>query len=141
VPTHDTASQAALRAQAFYDVLGQEAALEENLGALLGYAKRSGLVVNEADYDRVESAPGGFVEQGGAIPFTGAHGDLRSFCELALLRMPFAALDSIQVRRNTVSAEAVEARLHFTLYLRSGGAPATRVTAVPVRSPDAVESP
>lgn len=119
------AASAAAHAEAFYEVLGEERLFEEHLGAFLNYAKRAGLTLAEADYDRAEDAKGKFVQQGLSIPLSGAYGDLRDFCETTLLRMPFVALDSIQLRRKSVEADALEARLHWTLYLRHVALPAS----------------
>jgi len=120
---------AAQRATAFSAALGEERAFEENLSALLGYAKDAGLTLAEADYDHATDPKAGLALEGIGLPLTGTYGSLRTFCETTLLRMPFASLDSIHLKRISVASDAVEARLHLTLYLRSG--PATTVRTFP----------
>ena len=128
------AASAAAHAEAFYEVLGEERLFEEHLGAFLTYAKRAGLQLAEVDYDRAEDVKGKLVQQGLSIPLSGAYGDLRDFCETTLLRMPFVALDSIQLRRKSVETDALEARLHWTLYLRHAALPPSSAPSVPTPS-------
>jgi hypothetical protein len=110
----------AQRAAAFFGALGEAQTFEQHLSALLGYAKDAGLTLAEADYDHAADPKGGLALEGVGLPLTGAYGALRTFCETTLQRMPFASLDSIQLKRGSVTADAVEAKLHLTLYLRDG---------------------
>lgn len=114
------AELATQRAQAFFKVLGDEHSFEQNLSALLTYAKDAGLTVAEANYDHATAPKAGMALEGVALPLTGTYSSLRTFCETTLQHLPFASLDSVQFKRSSVAADAVEAKLHLTLYLRNG---------------------
>ncbi|WP_413707129.1 hypothetical protein [Ralstonia sp. Ralssp110] len=122
VPGHalSRAELATQRAQAFFKMLGDEHSFEQNLSSLLTYAKDAGLTVAEANYDHATAPKAGMTLEGVALPLTGTYSSLRTFCETTLQHLPFASLDSVQFKRSSVAADAVEAKLHLTLYLRNG---------------------
>ncbi|GJG96670.1 hypothetical protein [Cupriavidus pauculus] len=130
--------RASQRAQAFAEMLGDERRFEQHLGDLFGYAKDAGLTLAQANYDHATDANGGFTLDGVGLPLKGNYGALRTFSETILLRMPFVSLDSIQLKRSSISADAVEAKLHLTFYQRgtisSGTTPAS-VVAPPMELP------
>ncbi|MFP3757701.1 hypothetical protein [Cupriavidus sp. SIMBA_020] len=112
----------AQHAKAFTDALANEQMFPQHLSALLGYAKDAGLTLAEADYDHASDAKGGLALQGVGLPLRGSYGALRMFCEATLMRMPFASLDAIQLKRGSIAADALEAKLHLTLYQRGTAA-------------------
>jgi len=54
------------------------------------------------------------------LPVKGPYQAIWQFAMQGLREMPFASLDEVSFRRDSIAEPAVEARLRFTLYLKDG---------------------
>jgi hypothetical protein len=108
----------------FRAALGRQADVEPRLATLFRIAAKTGLVLRQGEYKR------GFERNAQVhtyqidLPVKGSYAQVWQFALLALRAMPYAALDDISFKRDSIGEAAVEARLRFTLYLLDApGAP------------------
>jgi hypothetical protein len=121
---------------AFNDVLGDAGQSEELVGALFVQAKADGLTLTAGDYREgperpaVGTQPASAATQAGkstldvrvleaTLPLTGSYAQVRRFSEQLLVAMPFCALDSVKIKRDTEGNGSVDAKLQFSFFLRS----------------------
>ncbi|MFN0318455.1 MAG: hypothetical protein ACKVQA_25800 [Burkholderiales bacterium] len=81
-------------------------------------AEEQGLKLRQGDYRLHRDKEAGVVAYQMHYPVTGAYVALRAFIKRALEEFPALALEEVLIRRNSIGAQDVEARLRFTLYLR-----------------------
>ncbi len=81
-------------------------------------AETRGLKLRQGDYRLHRDRDAGVVAYQMHYPVTGSYAALREFINVALEEFPALALEEVQIRRNSIGATDVEARLRFTLYLR-----------------------
>lgn len=112
----------------FYDNLGEKAYAEQQLRTLFAIAAKNNLVLSQAEYKPAHDKNGGFHTYQVHLPVKGPYPAIRQFCEQVLLAIPFASLDEMAFKRESVGSPALEAKLRFTLYL-SGGSPLQRDAA------------
>jgi hypothetical protein len=110
-------SQNELRASQFYAALGQDGYAEQQLKAMFDIAGKDGLKLNQGEYKATYARNSDTVAYQIELPVTGPYPTIRQFCEEVLLAIPFAALDEISFKRETISSANLEAKLKFTLYL------------------------
>lgn len=103
---------------AFYGTLGDRYRSEDSLHSLFEIARASGLTLAKGEYKAVYDRNSEVYKYQVLLPVTGPYGAIRSFCEQALREMPYASLDEISFRRETVENGALDARLRFTLHLK-----------------------
>lgn len=103
--------------EAFYDALGEANYVEEQVKTFLALAAKNNLKLNTAEYNMAVDRNGKFRTYQAILPVKGSYRAIRQFCEQALLAMPFASLDDIGFRRDTIANTTLEARLRFTLYV------------------------
>lgn len=110
---------------AFYAGLGERRHVERELDTLFRLAERHGVEWSRGDYKESYDAAAGVYVYRLDLPVKGTDGAIWRFCTAAMLGMPYASLDEISFRRETIGDEAVEARVRLTLYLveRGGGLP------------------
>lgn len=108
----------------FQAMLGGTDHREELIRAMFVTAKRSGLVLAEGDYLGAPDKSGVYDALEVTQPVHGTYAQVRAYCEQMLLGVPFAALDSLQFKREGIGSETGEARLRWTYYLRSPTTPA-----------------
>ncbi|HEY8026814.1 MAG TPA: hypothetical protein VIF60_19900 [Burkholderiaceae bacterium] len=128
---HDAAPLAALapalpptqqHLQDFYDVLGETRYAEQQVKTLFAIAAKNSLTLNQADYKFAFDKNGIFHTYVISLPVRGPYTAVRPFCEQVLLAIPFASLDQIDFKRDSVNNPNLEAKLRITLYLdKSGG--------------------
>lgn len=104
---------------AFYDNLGDKHYVEQQLKTLFAIAAKHNLVLSQAEYKAAYDKNGQFHTYQINLPVKGAYPAIRQFCEQMLLAIPFASLDEMTFKRESVGAPALEAKLRFTLYLSS----------------------
>jgi hypothetical protein len=109
----------------FYDTLGERRYAEQQVKTLFALAAKSGLVLSQGEYKSAVDQNGRFHTYQVNLPVKGSYGAIWQFAMQALRAIPFASLDEISFRRDTIGAPAVEARLRLTLYLadQAAGAP------------------
>jgi hypothetical protein len=103
---------------AFHDVLGERRYVEQQVGTLFALAKKHGLTLAQGDYKSAVDRRGGFATYQVNLPVKGSYGAIWDFAIAALGAMPYAALDDISFRRDSVGQAGVEARVRLTLYLQ-----------------------
>lgn len=112
-------SQSEQRVARFYDNLGENSYAEQQLKTIFEIASRRSLVLNAGEYkSSYEKNSDTFAYQI-QLPVTGPYLEIREFCEEVLQTIPFAALDEVSFKRQTISTNNLEAKLQFTLYLTS----------------------
>jgi hypothetical protein len=109
----------------FYDTLGERRYAEQQVKTLFALAAKSGLVLSQGEYKGAFEQNGRFHTYQVNLPVKGSYGAIWQFAIQALRAIPFASLDEISFRRDSIGAPAVEARVRLTLYLadQAAGAP------------------
>ncbi len=106
----------------FYATLGDKRDAEQQLKTLFALAAKSGLSLTAGQYRAAIDQNGKFNTYQVSLPVRGSYRALWQFCLQTLATVPFAALDEISLRRETIGEPVLEARVRFTLYLKEGGA-------------------
>jgi hypothetical protein len=107
---------------AFYGALGQRRYAEQQLKTLFGLAAKSGLVLNQGEYKSARDRNARVNTYQVNLPVKGSYSAIWQFSLAALRAIPYASLDDISFRRDSIGDPTVEARLRFTLYLADDGA-------------------
>lgn len=114
-----TPSLAEARLTAFYDNLGELQYVEQQLKTLFAIAGKHNLSLSQGEYKRAYDKDGRFFTYRVILPVSGQYPAIRQFAEQVLLAVPFASLDELSFKRNTVNQTALAANLQLTLYLTS----------------------
>ena len=101
----------------FYDTLGERRYAEQQVKTLFALAAKTGLVLSQGEYKGTAEQNGRFHTYQVNLPVKGSYGAIWQFGMLVLRAIPFASLDEISFRRDTIGEPTVEARLRITLYL------------------------
>lgn len=101
----------------FYATLGERRDAEQQVKTLFALAAKTGLVLSQGEYQGAFEQNGRFHTYQVTLPLKGDYGTIWQFALLALRAIPFASLDEISFRRESIAEPAVEARLRLTLYL------------------------
>jgi len=123
--------------QDFYDLLGETRYAEQQVKTLFAIAAKNGLTLNQADYKLAYDKNGMFHTYVISLPVRGPYAAIRPFCEQVLLAVPFASLDQIDFKRESINDQNLEAKLRITLYLDKSdalpgaGQPETEKPAAP----------
>ena len=80
-------------------------------------AEKQGLKLRQGDYRLHRDRDAGVSAYQMHYPVNGSYAALREFINKSLEEFPALALEEVLIRRNTIGATDVEARLRFTLYL------------------------
>lgn len=105
------------RVSNFYAALGDSRYAEQQLKTLFAIAAKNNLKLNQADYRNTLDRNSGVTAYQIDLPVTGPYPDIRLFCEQVLRAIPFASLDQISFKRQTVNAGSLDARVVLTVYL------------------------
>jgi len=103
--------------QNFYSALGDVEQTERSLTTMFAEADKQDLVLDQAEYKLSYDKNGRFYAYSIKLPVSGSYAALRNFSTRLLLALPYASLDDISFKRRDSNQAALEARLHFTLYL------------------------
>jgi hypothetical protein len=101
----------------FTRVLGSPLDTEKQVNTLFELAKNTGLTLSKAEYKLAEDKNGRYRSYQILLPVKGSYNSIRQFCEKILLAIPFASLDEMGFKRESIASVTLEARLRFTLYL------------------------
>lgn len=101
----------------FYDSLGQKRYVEQQVKTLFGIAAKTGLVLRQGEYKSGYDRNAKLHTYQVNLPVQGSYGQVWQFAMLALRAIPFASLDDISFKRDTIGQAKVEARLRLTLYV------------------------
>lgn len=102
----------------YYATLGERRHAEEQVKTLFDLAAKAGLTLNRGEYKFAYDKASGVTTYQIALPLKGPYRNIWQFALQALAAVPFAALDEVSFRRDTIADPTVEARLRFTLYLK-----------------------
>jgi len=101
----------------FHAALGNRRYAEQQVKILFGIAARTGLVLRQGEYKRGYDRHAKLHTYQITLPVQGSYGQVWQFALQALRAIPFASLDDISFRRDSIGQANVEARLRLTLYL------------------------
>ena len=104
----------------FYEVLGEKRYAEQQVKVLFDLAAKSNLTLNQGEYKAAYDKASRVGTYQIILPVKGPYQSIWQFSMQALREMPFASLDEVGFRRDTIADANVEARLRFTLYLKDG---------------------
>jgi len=108
----------------FYRTLGDRSRSEKYLAVIFSGASRSGLSLDQGEYQWQFDRDSNIYRYQIHLPVKGNYGEIRKFCQMVLLELPFASLNEMNFQRESASDDALDANLSFTLYLN--GMPATQ---------------
>ncbi|MDB5774361.1 MAG: hypothetical protein JWP38_494 [Herbaspirillum sp.] len=103
----------------FYDALGESHYPEQQVKTLFSIAAKNGLSLTQAEYTPGYDQNGGFRTYRILLPIKGRYPAVRRFCEQVLMAIPFASLDEIDFKRQSISNPMPDVRLSITLYLQA----------------------
>nr|WP_315261353.1 hypothetical protein [uncultured Duganella sp.] len=103
---------------AFYDVLGEKRHAEQQVKVLFDLAAKSNLVLSQGEYKAGFDQASRVSTYQIILPVKGPYQSIWQFAMQGLREIPFASLDEVAFRRDTIAEPTVEARLRFTLYLK-----------------------
>jgi len=104
---------------AFQDNLGDPTQTSRYLEQIFLLADQRGVLPHKGVY-HFDAAPAhAFVTYTAELPLEGDYPAIRGFLEDTLLQIPFAALDTIDFKRDSVASGSVQASVRLTLYLRA----------------------
>jgi hypothetical protein len=103
----------------FYAFFPAPQSSPEWLGKINAAARANGLALRAGEYKLERPADQKLVRYQITLPVVGSYAQVRGFVAQVLAEVPAAALEEITLRRESVSSPALEARIRFTLFLRS----------------------
>lgn len=103
---------------AFYAALGPRRYAEQQVKTLFALAARNGLSLSQGEYKSAYDRNARVHIYQVNLPVKGSYGAIWQFALGALRAIPFASLDDIGFRRDSIGDPVVEARLRLTLYLK-----------------------
>lgn len=103
---------------AFYAALGPRSYAEQQVKTLFALAAKNGLSLSQGEYKSAYDRNARFYTYQVNLPVKGSYGAIWQFALGALRAIPFASLDDIGFRRDSIGDPVVEARLRLTLYLK-----------------------
>ena len=102
----------------FYAVLGASRHTEQQLRTLFTLAAKAGLTLNQGEYKFGYDKASRIATYEVVLPVKGSYASIWQFVLQALRALPFAALDEISFRRDTIADAEPAAQLRLTLYLQ-----------------------
>jgi hypothetical protein len=105
---------------AFYEVLGEKRYAEQQVKVLFDLAAKSHLTLSQGEYKAGYDKASRVSTYQIILPVKGPYQSIWQFAMQGLREMPFASLDEVGFRRDSIADPMVEARLRFTLYLKDG---------------------
>jgi hypothetical protein len=104
--------------QAFYAALGPRRDAGQQVKTLFALAAKNGLTLSQGEYKSAYDRNARVTTYQINLPVKGSYGAIWRFALGALRAIPFASLDDIGFRRDSIGDPMVEARLRLTLYLK-----------------------
>ncbi len=106
------------RFQAFRDRLVDDSERTEILRTVFAEAANAGIALQQGDYALFADTEGDFAKLQISLPVKGTYSQIRAYAQTLLDTIPGLSLDEITIRRDSVRAPNVEARLRLTLFLK-----------------------
>ncbi len=101
----------------FYDALGEQRYSEQQIKTLFALAAKTGIRLTQAEYKSALDKNGRYRTYQIVLPVKGSYAQIRQFCEMTLLAIPFASLDEVSFKRDAIASAMLDAHVRFTLYL------------------------
>lgn len=101
----------------FYEALGEKRYAEQQVKTLFGLASKARLSLSQGEYKSAYERNARLHTYQVTLPVKGSYADVWQFGMMSLRAIPFASLDEISFKRDTIGETQVEARLRLTLYL------------------------
>jgi hypothetical protein len=108
----------AQRAAAFQAQFPQADTLTDWLERIEAASARTGVVVERTDYRVSSEAPAGLARYQIALPVKGSYAQVRAFIAALLDAAPTLAVTDVDLRRDSIAANSLDARLNVSVYLR-----------------------
>lgn len=102
---------------AFYKALGERRYAEQQVRTLFGLADKAGLSLTQGEYRGTYERNARVHAYQVTLPVRGPYKAVWGFAMSSLASIPFASLDEVSFKRESVGDANVEARLRLTLYL------------------------
>ena len=115
--------------ESYGQMLGDGAQVEHYVSVLFEMAQRSEIQLDTGEYKWQAERNIGVDRYQIRLPIKGSYVQIREFVERALIALPFAAIDQLSLKRETVADESVAATLQLTLYLQQPAALSTSASA------------
>ena len=103
--------------QTYYSALGDAGQAEQYVRTLFALARKAGIELVQGDYKWELDSGSNTYRYQILLPVKGGYGSTRYFCEQTLLAMPFAALDELTFKRESIADEDLDSSVRFTLFL------------------------
>lgn len=101
----------------FYRSLGEQRYAEQQVRTLFALASKAGLSLSKGEYRTGYERNAGLHTYQVTLPVKGSYNAVWNFAMMSLRAIPFASLDDISFKRDSIGDAQVEARLRLTLYL------------------------
>lgn len=111
-------TSSAARLAQFQEVLGEKRYVEQQVATLFALAAKNSIVLSQGEYKSAAVRDGGFTTYQVNLPVKGSYAAIWQFAMAALGAIPFASLDDISFKRDSIGQPGVEARVRITLYLQ-----------------------
>ncbi|MFZ6765921.1 type 4a pilus biogenesis protein PilO [Undibacterium sp. Di26W] len=106
-----------VRIHLFYEHLGEKKHVEQQLKTVFFLAAESGIALKTGEYQLSENNAGQYFTYRIQLPVKGTYQQLRKFIEQVLLTIPFASLDEISFKRETINGTVIDSKIVFTLFV------------------------
>jgi len=116
----------------FERTLGKRSDLDAHLRAVFAAAKRNGVALTVGEYRLVDDSAGGFSRYHVSFPVGGVFRSIEQFSEQVLADLPFAALEEVSLKRDSVGSRQLEARLRFVFFLAPDQVATSGATPAPI---------
>ncbi len=103
--------------QTYSSALGDAGQAEQYVRTLFVLARKAGIELVQGDYKWELDSGSNTYRYQILLPVKGGYGAIRYFSEQALLAMPFAALDELTFKRESIADEDLDSSVRFTLFL------------------------
>lgn len=120
-PTIAPPSDAERNLALFYAALGERRYAEQQVKTLFALAAKMGLTLKSGEYKVAYEKASRVSSYQVVLPVKGSYQAIWQFSLQALAAMPFAALDDISFKRDSIADNLPEARLSMTFYLKDAG--------------------
>lgn len=107
----------------FYASLGEAHYAEQQVKTLFALAAKAGLTLKQGEYLRTVDTAGRFLRYQVILPVKGNYRAVWQFSQQALAAIPFASLDEMSFKRDTIGEAGLDARLRLTIYLDQRSTP------------------
>ncbi len=101
----------------FYGTLGERRYAEQQVKTLFALAAKSGLTLSQGEYKASYDRHSRVHAYQVTLPVKGSYAAVWDFGLASLRAIPFASLDDISFKRDSIGDDKVSARMRLTLYL------------------------